>query len=160
MSECYRNAIVTDAINDISNNIKSPVLLKAINISYASLLHQVMSWVNSRGKTNNDYDNKYARHHIVPRGMRSTEISRMILLFVGIDCFTYDMNSPNIVYIKYSTHYALHSNNIIYAATVNNVICTAFISAEENDYLSQCANVRLALASLKSFISILDSIIA
>ena len=55
IAEYYRNVLVENAIGEIASNIKSLVLLRNIQIIYASLLHQVMTWASTKGKTNNDY---------------------------------------------------------------------------------------------------------
>ena len=160
IAEYYRNVLVENAIGEIASNIKSLVLLRNIQIIYASLLHQVMTWASTKGKTNNDYNNKIARHHIVPKGMDETKFTRVILSLCGINCYSYSVLSPNIVVIKYSTHYALHSNNNLYVKTVNTVIFAAYSNSYNNSYLEQVASVHLALASLKGLISAIDLIIA
>ncbi len=160
LSQMYAKSLIDSATVDIVNNTKSLLIAKAINIMLSSLLQHVLDWINAKGKTNKDYDDKYARHHIVPKELDAALTSRMILSSVGINCYSYSLSSPNIVLIKYSTHYALHSKNDLYCKAINTTICTAYFNAYRDGYAEQVVSVHATLLTLKMLLKGIDNIIA
>lgn len=80
-------------------------------------------------------------------------------MLVGIDYRSFSELSPNIVRIKTTTHYALHSNDPLYCTAVNSVICTAYLESYEDGYAEQVLSVHAALLTLKTLILGLNCII-
>ena len=159
LSSYYCDATIDINLKEVEKNTKSIIIARAINVILSSFLQHAQNWARSKNKTNKDYDNKKARHHIVPRNLEDVLISQIILSSVGIDCYTFSELSPNIVLIKYSTHYAIHSNNTLYCSTVNSVICTAYFEAYTYGYDEQVIAVHGALLTFKGIIKGLDCVI-
>ena len=158
-NQYFRDMLINSALEEVLKNTKSLTIISTINIIAASFIHHAITWAQSKSITNQRYNNKLARHHIVPEGLDDVFMSRIVLSSVGINCYTKSLMSPNIIVIKYSTHYAIHSDNDAYCAFVNSVILTAYCSSISSGYAGQVIAVNAALMTLRTIIRGLDNVI-
>ena len=97
----------------------------------------IMTAAKQNVKTNADYINQYAIHHIVPKGLVEAIPSVLVLKAVGIKLhasnykaayYNPDVESFNLIRIKRKTHIAIHSCNTMYCGWVNAMIVPSYLA--------------------------------